>query len=243
MNQDARSREIAELKTRLAALEASPTQQNKRPQAPQAPQVDRAGKVIGAVALTMGFLLAVGYMISLPHSGATSSEIQGAQSGSAASDAIAQVDKPVTSPAAPPDTSPWTYSDETDAMGRTAHFACSTSTNQVSQSAPYNDVDAELCIRKKPGRGLSVYVQLNGNGQILCGIEECTLPVRFGDGPITRVSASPAADGSSNVIFLNSERSVFSRLKRAEKVVVELTLYQNGSQGVSFKTDGLKWNS
>ena len=136
----------------------------------------------------------------------------------------------------------WTYSDESDALhDKGTKKACTTSSNQVVLDFPYHNTDAQLCIRSGPRFGTDVYVELNADGQILCGIESCTLSVRFDKGGIQRFPAVGAADNSTNIIFLHRTSSLIAGLKKSSRTVVELTLFQAGVQTLVFNTAGLNW--
>ena len=138
--------------------------------------------------------------------------------------------------------SPWTYTQTADAMhDKPTKMACSTSSNEVTLSPPYSNVDAVLCIRQSPQYGLDVYVKLNGDGQVLCDIEGCSVPVRFDNGPVEHFGGASAADNSSNIIFLHGAPKLIAAMKRSKITLVQLRLYQDGDQQVTFPTTGLKW--
>lgn len=136
----------------------------------------------------------------------------------------------------------WVYVSATDAMQtKPTQKACVTSGNEVHQTFPYSDATGELCVRNWPGHGLDSYVELNGNGQVLCGIESCTIHIRFDDGSVQSFPAVGAADNSTNIVFIRRSAALVSALKRAAKTTVELTLYDNGVQSLAFDTHGLVW--
>ncbi len=138
--------------------------------------------------------------------------------------------------------STWTYTETADAMHDTkTKFACVTSTNEVRLDFPYHDTTAQVCLRKSPQYGLDAFISLNGNGQILCGIESCTVHVRFDKGAVQSFPGVEPADHSSNVLFINSTQRLISALKKSSTTVVELQFFQQGSQQLIFNTKGLKW--
>ena len=147
---------------------------------------------------------------------------------------------PVT-PATPP--TPWSYTTDLDPMtDRPTHIACSTSTNMVDLESPYSDVGARLCIRQSPQHGLDVYVALLGDGQIICrSYNNCSVNVRFGDGEQQSFSATDAADGSSNIIFVTNAQRFVTGVKGEPITRIQLTFYQAGVQVVEFNTAGLEW--
>jgi hypothetical protein len=153
----------------------------------------------------------------------------------------ATYDAHVAPPPALP-TSPWTYSDNTDPMtSKVTKFACTTSTNEVQLTFPYHNVTAQLCIRKSARRGLDAYVQLNGDGQMLCDIEGCSLPIRFDSLPARRFPALESSDHSSNILFITRTASLVASLKKSTKATIEISFYQAGSQALEFPTDHLDW--
>jgi hypothetical protein len=142
----------------------------------------------------------------------------------------------------PPPSGPWSYTQTSDALhDKPTKTACTTSTNKVILSPPYSDVDAELCIRQSPQYGLDVFVKLDGDGQILCDLEGCSIPVRFDSGPLGRFGGASAADNSSNIIFLHGASKLIAAMKRSKTTVVQIRLYQDGDQAMTFPTAGLKW--
>jgi hypothetical protein len=151
---------------------------------------------------------------------------------------------PTAAPAAPVEpATPWSYTTDLDPMtDRPTHIACSTSTNMVRLQSPYTDVAARLCIRQSPQHGLDVYVALIGDGQIICrSYRNCSVNVRFGDGEQQAFSATDAADGSSNIIFVSNAQRFVTGVKGAPVTRIQLTFYQAGAQIVEFNTGGLEW--
>ena len=137
----------------------------------------------------------------------------------------------------------WSYSIDKDEMtDKKTYEACTTSINQVNLSAPYQPVDARLCIRQSPKFGFDVFVALNGDGQFMCqSYESCRISVRFGDSPAKHWSAIGPSDNSTNVIFLQNQRRVFAGIKGAPTTLVEATFFDNGDQTMRFETAGLVW--
>lgn len=137
----------------------------------------------------------------------------------------------------------WSYSDDIDPMtsGHT-RVACVNSINKVTQAAPYEDTVAQLCIRRTRRSGLNVFVRLMADGQVLCDLGDgCSVPVRFEARPVRRWSAVGAADGTTNMIFLEREKTLVGEIKSARSITIEIELYQNGDQALIFPTYGLKW--
>jgi hypothetical protein len=235
---DDKDAEIAELKRRIADLE-KPRADRAKPPSPSTAQRFLIF-VLSAIAVLVVF--------GLIHSAGGKSDLNAVAVNSTAPTQPSNVASAPSIPdintaSAPADapTTAWKYHTESDNMGRTKTFACTTSTNEITQSFPYHDSSAELCLRRSSKDGLDAYVQLDGNGQILCGIESCSIPIKFDGGAIQRFPGVGAADNSSDVIFINSTSRFISTLRRSKRTVIELRLYQNGDQDVVFDTAGLKW--
>ena len=239
---DDKDKEIAALKARLEALE--------RPSAPIEGAVPHAPKSGNNSVLKGGYILAgllvlgfVWFFFSNPKTDSPPVTVNGFDSPTqAAIAADAAAVRAQRSQGAEAGTS-WAYLDNADPMtDRLTSTACTTSTNQVRLDAPYEDVAAELCIRQSPKWGLDVFVQLRGDGQILCRpFRDCAVKVRFGEGAQQSFSAADSADGSSNIIFLTNASRFVTGVKAADLTRIELTLYQAGNQIVEFNTKGLEW--
>lgn len=136
----------------------------------------------------------------------------------------------------------WQYSESRDAMHDVpAKYACVTSTNEIEQKWPYHNATADLCLRRRPSGRLESYINLNADGQLICGVEGCRLPFRFDSGGIVSYSASGTTDNDSKVLFIEGAPSLLAHLHKANQTVIEVTLYQNGTQQLIFKTAGLTW--
>jgi len=109
--------------------------------------------------------------------------------------------------------SQWSYSSDDDAMGRKRSFAFVTSTNTLSFDFPYQGSQhGTLTIRKSAQSGTDVVVRIE-RGQFLCGIDSCTVNVRFDTGPIQRFLASEPSDHRTTALFLNNEGRFISQLR------------------------------
>lgn len=139
--------------------------------------------------------------------------------------------------------SPWSYSERGSAMDDAkTKFACTTSINKVSLDWPYDDVTADLCVRRSPKHGLDVIVSLNGKGQILCdSYDGCNVRVRFDSSPARAFTGNGPSDNSTNVLFLSSASKILAAIKKSKKTAVEIEFYQSGSQSLEFNTQQLEW--
>jgi len=149
-----------------------------------------------------------------------------------------------TQPHIPTETSasPWRYDEDEDPMGGVTKTACVTSKDTVSLSWPYQAQRMQFCIRRSPKFGLDAYTALEGDGQILCNsYSRCHIRVRFDDQTARSWPGAEAADGSSNIVFLNRTQTLVTNLKSAKRLRVELEFYQNGLQSVEYDVNGLEW--
>jgi hypothetical protein len=244
-----RDREIADLKARLASLEAAKASEIPPSRTSAMPKRSPAPYFIALLIVAGGFiLLVVASQPGTTRSSADSSAVDASAAANlamqAATDAANAAKGAEGSNGGPGSSgaSGWRYTERGDAMhDEKTKLACVTSNNQLSLSAPYQDVDADLCIRRKPAGELDAYVQLNGDGQILCDLEGCMTHVRFDKGRIEGFPTVTAADGSSNIVFLNRTTALVSDLKRSQSTVIALNMYQAGTQELVFNTAGLKW--
>lgn len=160
---------------------------------------------------------------------------------------------PTASPAATPteasaaDTpatvaSTWSYSRVQDEMNGDGVIACTDSTDEVHLEPPYQDVKAQLCIRRMPKSGLSTFVRLLGEGQFMCqSYESCRVRLKYGQGAAHAVSAREPSDNSSNFVFLEGAAAVLAGVQKAGTTLFEANYYQAGEQTVHFPTAGLQW--
>lgn len=223
-----RDEEVATLRKRLAELESTGS-------TPPPPPEQRNSD--GRAFLVLGVAVAVILIVVV--------SLIGAKPGTPSTPADNLVDPGVVTPlaASSAPTSPWIYTEITDPMADAkGAMACTTSTNEAILHAPYEDVSAQLCIRRSPKYGLDVFVALLGDGQILCrSYENCTLQVRFDEAPARPASAIGAADHSTNVVFLRSAQRMLDSIQDAKVTKVQLPFYQDGDQTLEFPTADLEW--
>ena len=188
-----------------------------------------------------GVCIAIGIFIAIPvftHYSSPRSSLTPTQK--AISESVA--DTPYTSIK---NTSPstWIYNSKIDPMtDRLTRWACVSSTNQIQQNRPYSNVFARLCIRSSPTMGLDTYIVLEGDGQILCrSYNDCTLKVRFDDNSISSFSGTEPSDNSTNFVFISNSTRFLENVKKADRTIIELVMYQSGNQTLSFPTKELQW--
>lgn len=146
-------------------------------------------------------------------------------------------------PAATKEVSNWTYSNEVDEMtDKKSYFAECTSLNVVNFDFPYEGGSTlSIVVRKSPKFGISVYLRIS-SGQFNVGIDGCTIRVRANGKRVRSLGCSEAADGSTDVIFIDSTSKFISLLKKSHSLKIEAPFFQYGYQVFSFEVKDLKWN-
>jgi len=134
----------------------------------------------------------------------------------------------------------WTYTTFDDSMsGKQGASAYVRSTNSFEFGFPYQGRQhATLAIRQHPRWGKDVIFSIE-KGQILCGISDCPVRVRFDDGKTRTLSANEPADHSSESIFLPAA-SFTKQLQVAKIVRVEVNMYHEGVLMAEFDVSGFK---
>lgn len=133
----------------------------------------------------------------------------------------------------------WEFNSEPDKMGRgEMKFAEVRSTNTVSFKFPYQGKQHATLLLQERGKKVEVLLALQ-KAHLLCSVIRCDVTVRFDDGKPVKWSASPPADHSTTVVFLNNEGKFMSSLRQAKIVRIETTFYQHGTEVFEFQVAGL----
>jgi hypothetical protein len=199
---------------------------------------------IGCLAL-LGLTFVIGIIGSSSKQSGNSLENQSSESATAniaATDLNAAADASATE-ASEAENSPWSYSqDEDKVRGGTTYYASTSSTNSISQAAPYDsDTTMRMAVRKSPAYGTDVIFTIS-SGQMMCpSYEGCSGTVRFDNGPAQHISFNGPADDSSDTVFVAGAKQFIAKLKSARKMTIEKTLYEAGNPQFEFDVHGLKW--
>lgn len=97
-----------------------------------------------------------------------------------------------------------------------------------------------LVLRKHPKHGKDAYITID-RGQFLCGYDDCSVYVRFGDKKPQKFSASGASDHSTTTLFISDFGRFMKGIQKADKTYIEAEFYNNGQRVMEFDTAGLKW--
>lgn len=146
--------------------------------------------------------------------------------------------------AAPVDTTPtykWTYSDSKDEMTeKEIRYAFLDANNEFEFGFPYEGGSKlKIMLRRTGGTKNEVMLQIS-KGQFM-GNYNSDVKVKFDAGPLKTFSFSEPGDATSNIIFLNSEQSFISQLKKSKHVKIQAPYYQEGQKVAEFDTEGLEW--
>lgn len=136
----------------------------------------------------------------------------------------------------------WNYEESQDSMGRgTIKNAFVKSLNQVEFDFPYKGPQrATLQLRIHPKYGKDVILSID-RGQFLCGIDGCSVNVRFGSGKPVAYRVSEPADHSTTHLFIGSYEQFSANTKKVGRVSIEAQFFQQGNRVFEFDVTGLKW--
>lgn len=131
----------------------------------------------------------------------------------------------------------WDYRSDTDKMsGKKNAEALVQSDNKLEFGFPYKGLNGgHLVVRQHPQYGLDVIVGID-KGQMLCHTSECRVTVKFDDAAPVAFGGSPPADHSSTSIFINNASRFIASAKKAKKILIQFTAYQNGNPVLEFST-------
>ena len=132
------------------------------------------------------------------------------------------------------------YTRDDELRGTTDRFADVTSTNSVDFDFPYCcGSRLEMTVRKTSQYGTDVIFQIS-DGQFVCGIYDCAGTISF-DGKPESLSLNRSADHDSKILFAKYPDAIVRKLKKSDRVIVELPFYQEGNRQFKFNTHGLDW--
>jgi hypothetical protein len=152
---------------------------------------------------------------------------------------------PPTSLASSPvaDTTPhWTYQTLQDAMvQKPIRYASVQSINELNFGFPYQGAQhATLTLRTHPRFGKNVMLRIE-RGQFLCGVEGCSVTVRFDVGKPQRFSVDEPSDHSTTYLFIDNYDGFLASLRKSKKIYIAAEFYQEGSPVLEFDISKLNW--
>lgn len=137
----------------------------------------------------------------------------------------------------------WGYDTTVDAMtSRKTITASTTATNSFEFRQPYEGYNsAVLCIRKRRGT-TDMYLKID-KGQFVFGVYGTDIKVRFDEKPYNEYSCNRSSDYDPTIMFINDAETFINHLYKAQNVIIEANVYDNGYQQFEFKVDGFKWGN
>jgi hypothetical protein len=136
----------------------------------------------------------------------------------------------------------WEYFDGRDEMrGTDIRVARIESPDKLNFSFPYNGGSTASLRVQKHKNQTTVWFDID-KGQVLCSFSgDTVIKVKFDSGKLQDYRCQRAEGGSSNTIALAPAGQFLSTLKKARKVIVEVTFYSEGARQVAFEVAGLEW--
>jgi hypothetical protein len=138
------------------------------------------------------------------------------------------------------DAAKWRYFADSDPMAsRPSYTASIDSENTVEFDFPYEGPQhATLVLRNHPSFGRDLIVRIR-EGQILCpSYDDCSIRVRFDDGPAERWTAAGPADNSTTTVFIRNYSRFVQRMRNAKVVRIQIPVYQEGVPTFEFRVGG-----
>jgi hypothetical protein len=135
----------------------------------------------------------------------------------------------------------WEYESEPNEMDNdTTLYAKTTSLNLIDQAMPYEATNGIITIRKMHNKN-EVIFSIN-SGQLLAGVtDDRVARIKFDNDKPISVGYRGTSDYRSDVVFFDSPSLLVSKLKKAQKVIVQIEIYQAGAPQFTFDVEGLKW--
>jgi hypothetical protein len=196
---------------------------------------DPTGRRASPLAMGCLLLILLGVLGTLISSSSKDRPVASSGISSTSDPAVAAVLSPPT-----PVGSQWTYSHDADEMtGKASHIASVRSNNTVEFEFPYSGVQhGRLSIRRHPRWGNDVFFAIE-KGQLLCtSYEGCTVLVRFDEGEPLSFSAAPAADHSTETVFIQNYDRFVTKMRAAKEVRISPKVYQQGDVVFTFDVSG-----
>lgn len=137
--------------------------------------------------------------------------------------------------------SKWEYSEYKDKLsGKAVKLAKVLSSKPFSFGFPYRGSQyASLVLRKHPRFGEDVLLYIE-QGQFMCKTDGCQATIRFDDSYSIPINAVGPDDNDTTVVFIRYPRFI-ANTRKANKVLIEATFYQEGKRVFEFDTSYLKW--
>ena len=115
------------------------------------------------------------------------------------------------------------------------------SENMARLDRPYEPAQVQLIARHNANGTYDVMFFVEA--QILCrDYENERINIKFDESPVRHFECRKASDGNSGYIFISPATRFVEQLKNSKTLLVELTLYDNGTQQFRINTDGFDFS-
>lgn len=133
----------------------------------------------------------------------------------------------------------WEYKTVRDEMrGTEVRVALLRSTNSVQLEFPYaGGSQLDLVLRQKSGIA-DAYLVIE-KGQLACLSPSCKISARFDEGDVIELVGEPGQNTST--VFLEHPQLISETIRLAKKLIVEVSLHNDGARQFKFDLDGLEW--
>lgn len=129
----------------------------------------------------------------------------------------------------------WEYEEEIDTMtDKKTRRASTLSINTINLKFPYEgEQKARLVVRKHPRYGKDILIVFR-EGQVDMDMDGGNVLIRFDNEKPQTVYFLGPADNSRNTIFLRGFDRLYSKIKNAKSLSVEVVFYSNGVKQLNF---------
>lgn len=137
--------------------------------------------------------------------------------------------------------SKWEYSEDEDKMNDAKTFYATITANETLQfSFPYDGGSTLNITLRKNASGTNAIIQVS-KGQFISGVYGQNIKVRFdSDKPLT-YHCSKSSDYDPKVLFIDNASGFISKLKHADKMLLQVEFYKEGAPTLTFDTKALIW--
>lgn len=97
---------------------------------------------------------------------------------------------------------------------------------------------ATFTIRKK-NNSYDAYLSIS-KGQFVTDLNGGSVNIKFDNQNPKQYSSSIPSDYSQNIIFINSSKTIISKVKQCKTMLIETEFYQEGLRQIEFDVRGLK---
>lgn len=144
-----------------------------------------------------------------------------------------------------PPASNWQYTSDTDQMSSTVTInAINSAKEKLQFSVPYDGgATASLVIRHDAG-GNGIIFMVSKGQMVSQEVNLISLKLRFDNNPPEIDTFAFAGGGMTNVVLMGGYRAdkLIEKIKKAQKVLVQASYFNDGDKIASFDVSGLKWN-